>query len=79
MTPNQTISLHLANSLQEDAPIRISPETLFGRHCAVVGSSGAGKSWTVARLVGEAAHFKSKILLIDATGEFQSLSQIALS
>src|SRR5205823_3861238 len=30
--------------------IRTAPERLFGRHCAVIGATGGGKSWTLARL-----------------------------
>jgi len=55
--------------------ISISPEKLFGRHCAIVGSTGSGKSWTLARLVEEAAELKSKVILFDATGEFLNLER----
>lgn len=52
----------------------IGPEKLFGRHCAILGSTGGGKSWTTARLVQECAKFKnSKVILVDATGEYRSL------
>ncbi|NAW66163.1 DUF87 domain-containing protein, partial [Photobacterium halotolerans] len=52
----------------------ISPEKLFGRHCAILGSTGGGKSWTTSRLIQECAKFpKSKIIVIDATGEYRSL------
>jgi hypothetical protein len=55
--------------------VTLSPEVLFGRHCAVLGSTGAGKSWTVARLIDEAAALGGKLLLIDATGEFHTLAR----
>src|SRR5690606_20862411 len=29
------------------------PERLFGRHCAILGATGGGKSWTLAKLVEE--------------------------
>lgn len=52
----------------------IGPERLFGRHCAILGSTGGGKSWTTARLIQECAKFKnSKVILVDATGEYRSL------
>ncbi len=54
--------------------IRVAPESLFGRHCAVLGTTGGGKSWTLARLIEEAGRHKSKILLIDPTGEFHTLN-----
>ena len=53
--------------------VSIRPEVLFGRHCAVLGATGGGKSWTVARLVEECQRFSSKTILLDATGEYRSL------
>lgn len=54
--------------------VSISPEKLFGRHCAILGSTGGGKSWTTSRLMQECAKFRSsKIIVIDATGEYRSL------
>lgn len=50
--------------------IRLSPESIFGRHCAIVGATGGGKSWTVARLIEQVCRFNSKVVLIDATGEY---------
>jgi hypothetical protein len=53
--------------------IRVTPEELFGRHCAILGSTGGGKSWTTARIIEECSKFpKSKVILIDATGEYRS-------
>ncbi len=54
--------------------ISITPEQLFGRHCAVLGTTGGGKSWTVARIIEQALRFNSKLILLDATGEFWKLS-----
>ncbi len=34
-----------------DCMVDFSPEKLFGRHCAILGSTGGGKSWTTARIV----------------------------
>jgi hypothetical protein len=59
------------------APVSVSPERLFGRHCAVLGVTGGGKSWTIARLVEECAKHDCKVLLIDATGEFATLDNVA--
>lgn len=56
-------------------PVSVSPERLFGRHCAVLGVTGGGKSWTIARLIEESARYKAKVVLIDATGEFSTLDQ----
>jgi uncharacterized protein len=53
--------------------VRITPERLFGRHCAVLGATGGGKSWTLARIVERCAQFNAKVLLLDATGEYHAL------
>jgi hypothetical protein len=58
----------------QETDIRVTPESLFGRHCAILGTTGGGKSWTVARIVQEASSLSSKILLIDATGEYHPIS-----
>ena len=54
----------------EGTKINLTPEHLFGRHCAVLGATGGGKSWTVAKLVEEVARNRGKAILIDATGEY---------
>ena len=58
--------------------VRTAPERLFGRHCAVIGATGGGKSWTLARLMEETAGFPgAKVILFDATGEFHTLGDLA--
>lgn len=51
----------------------VTPEQLFGRHCAVLGTTGGGKSWTLARLVEQVARYRSKVILLDPTGEYADL------
>ncbi len=53
--------------------VSVRPERLFGRHCAVLGATGGGKSWTVARLIEECVAHPAKLVLLDATGEYRSL------
>lgn len=61
-----------------DAAVQAAPERLFGRHCAVLGATGGGKSWTLARLIEQAAKFEgAKVILLDATGEFHTLGATA--
>jgi hypothetical protein len=55
------------------ASVRVTPERLFGRHCAVLGATGGGKSWTLARIVESCTRFDAKVLLLDATGEYYKL------
>lgn len=59
---------------KEHTPVSLPPERLFGRHCAVLGATGGGKSWTIARLIEELTQFHSKVILFDATGEYYRLS-----
>jgi hypothetical protein len=58
----------------QESKIYIKPEKLFGRHCAILGATGGGKSWTTARIIEECLKHKSKIILLDATGEYRDFS-----
>lgn len=60
-----------------EARVRISPERLFGRHCAILGATGGGKSFTIAKLLEEISRCEGKSILIDATGEFYTLTDQA--
>ncbi len=48
----------------------VRPETLFGRHCAILGTTGGGKSYSLARLVEQCAKNWCKVIVIDAVGEY---------
>ena len=55
---------------------QVSLDSLFGRHCAVLGTTGGGKSWTVAKLIELYIQYtENKCILIDATGEYSSISE----
>ncbi|WP_193216050.1 ATP-binding protein [Aliarcobacter butzleri] len=56
------------------ATISLNPESIFGRHCAVIGTTGGGKSFTVTNLLEELIRNKGKAILFDATGEYKTLS-----
>lgn len=58
----------------QESKVAIKPEKLFGRHCAILGATGGGKSWTTARIIEECIKYKSKIILLDATGEYRNFS-----
>ena len=52
----------------------VSLDSIFGRHCAIVGTTGSGKSWTVARLLQSLmSQTANKVVLLDPTGEYSSL------
>lgn len=57
-----------------ESAVSIRPEKLFGRHCAILGTTGGGKSWTAARIIEECLKYKSKIILLDATAEYRGFS-----
>lgn len=64
-------------SSTDGLPVSISASKLFGRHLAVLGATGSGKSWTLGHLMEQVAARKGRLLLIDATGEFSSLEDLA--
>lgn len=63
---------HIKNA--PETTIDIRPEKLFGRHCAILGATGGGKSYTLARVVEECQKHRCKALLLDATGEYRELA-----
>lgn len=68
--------IELATTTQSSGTqVNITPEQLIGRHCAVLGATGGGKSWTVARIAQEIARIGGKVILVDPTGEFHTLEE----
>lgn len=61
----------------EGAVVSVAPDRLFGRHCAILGATGGGKSYTISKLIEESAKHRCKVILIDATGEFHTLGEMA--
>jgi len=53
---------------------KVTLNSLFGRHCAVIGTTGGGKSWTISKLIEEITkETDNKVILIDPTGEYEGL------
>lgn len=50
----------------------LDPTSLFGRHFAILGQTGAGKSWSVATIVQRAVAVmpKAHIIILDLHGEY---------
>jgi hypothetical protein len=50
----------------------LDPSNLFGRHFAVLGQTGSGKSWTIASLVQKTVEVmpKAHIIILDLHGEY---------
>ena len=74
--PTETMCASLGKIVSNGMECSISLDAIFGRHCAVVGTTGSGKSWTVSRLI-EALISKTsnKIIILDPTGEYSSLDK----
>lgn len=68
-----TLNLGAVGGTKENG-VAIKPERLFGRHCAILGATGGGKSWTTARIIEECIRYKSKLILIDATAEYRDFT-----
>ncbi|HWZ65949.1 MAG TPA: ATP-binding protein [Patescibacteria group bacterium] len=69
-TPNLEVA---SLPTETDHSIGLSPNVLFGRHCAIVGTTGGGKSYTVAKLIEGLVEtgYKTKMIVLDATGEYK--------
>lgn len=74
-SPESKVLLRLGSiDMAIESAVSIRPEKLFGRHCAILGTTGGGKSWTTARIIEECLKHKAKIILLDATGEYRDFS-----
>ncbi len=65
--------VHLGRHSQHpELKVYFDPNPLFGRHLAILGQSGAGKSWTVASILQRTAEAlpKAHIVLLDIHGEY---------
>lgn len=60
---------HLVSSPSTE--VKVNLQSIFGRHCAVVGTTGGGKSYTVSKLIESLIKTGNKAILIDATGEYE--------
>lgn len=52
--------------------VDLSLQALFGRHCAIVGTTGGGKSFTVSKFLEGIIENNAKAIIIDPTGEYGS-------
>lgn len=69
------VSLQIGNySIDEDATAWLNGNKLFQRHAVIVGSTGSGKSWCVAKILEQVAALKSAdAILFDIHGEYSPL------
>ena len=62
-------------ALDLDATAYLDGDKFFQRHAALLGSTGSGKSWTVATILERAAKLPSANLIVfDLHGEYRALS-----
>ena len=57
--------------------VELSQQAIFGRHCAIVGTTGGGKSYTVSKLLEGIITNNSKAIIIDPTGEYHNFDNLA--
>ena len=69
------VNLQIGNySIDEDATAWLNGNKLFQRHAVIVGSTGSGKSWCVAKILEQVATLKSAdAILFDIHGEYSPL------
>lgn len=60
-----------------ETKVKINLQSIFGRHCPVVGTTGGGKSYTVSKLIESLTATGNKAILIDATGEYSNYANQA--
>lgn len=67
--------LELGNfSIDKSAKAILDGDKFFQRHAAILGSTGSGKSWCVAKILEKASLLKySNLIVLDIHGEYNSL------
>lgn len=67
-------------TIDEDADAWIDGNRFFQRHAVIVGSTGSGKSWTIARILEQVAMLpNANALLFDIHGEYTPLDGDGIS
>lgn len=67
------------SAVVQGRPIRIDPDAFFGKHAAVLGSTGSGKSCTIASLLQSVREQpgvkRTTCVILDTNGEYRSAFQ----
>ncbi|WP_244950948.1 ATP-binding protein [Rummeliibacillus suwonensis] len=56
----------------KETKVNVNQQAIFSRHCAVVGTTGGGKSWSISKLLEGMIKNNTKAILIDPTGEYST-------
>lgn len=72
--------IHLGHSpIFEGFPIQINPDVFFGKHAAILGSTGSGKSCTIVSILQsillQSEVKKTHFVILDTNGEYRSAFQ----
>ena len=63
--------------ISEDAETYLDGNKFFQRHAVIVGSTGSGKSWTVAKILEKSSQLKSvNGIIFDIHGEYKPLEKL---
>lgn len=67
------------SAVVQGRPIRIDPDAFFGKHAAILGSTGSGKSCTIASIL-QSIHDQPKVerttcIILDTNGEYRPAFQ----
>jgi DNA helicase HerA-like ATPase/regulator of sigma D len=64
-----------------DYEIKIDPDAFFGKHAAIIGSTGSGKSCTIATIVQSVIEHptvkQTRFIILDTNGEYRAAFQKA--
>lgn len=64
-------------TIQKETPAFLNADKFFQRHAVIVGSTGSGKSWTIATILEQASKLKSvNNIVFDLHGEYQPLDKL---
>jgi energy-coupling factor transporter ATP-binding protein EcfA2 len=77
---NPGFCIYLGDSpIFEEFPIQINPDGFFGKHAAVIGSTGSGKSCTIATILQSILTRKkvkrTHFIILDTNGEYRRAFQ----
>lgn len=75
---NEKVNLEIGTyKIQKDTKTYLDGDKFFQRHAVIVGSTGSGKSWTVATILEKASKLQSvNNIVFDLHGEYQPLKEL---